>query len=298
MLLESLIGKMIASLFSISFQFFDTTINLGDLSGSIESLMSLGFSNTGSYGTLWGMGSTLYNILQPVSLSLLTLFFLMDIFTLMRDVNQITWERVVMKAIKGIAVYAVILNLRMLLSSITGIVQNVYNSRTMIGASGSVANITLSDAIQSAFDQLSLMEEIVGMVVMFFLFAAYIGTAIAAVVSVFQRFVRLIFLYGISPIPVCLLSFSATSQAGKRFFQVFIATLFEAVLIYILLQMYKLGLSGLSSAITSGGGVISISGIPEIVGFGLSVSVYNALLTGGISLCSSMAREAVGATAF
>lgn len=295
MLLESLIGKMIASLFSVSFKFFDTTVNIGDLSGSIEALMGLGFTNSGTYGSLWGMGSTLYNILQPVALSLLTLFFIMDLFTLMRDVNQITWERVVMKAIKGIAVYAVITNLRYLLTALIAIVRGVYNSRTMItGGSGS-STISLADAIQAAFNPLSLMEEIVGMVVMFFLFAAYIGTAIAAVVSVFQRFIRLIFLYGISPIPVALLSFSPTAQAGKRFFQVFIATLFEAVLIYVLLQIYNVGLSGLSSA-TGGSGVLT--GIPEIIGFGLSISVYNALLTGGISLCSSMAREAVGATAF
>ena len=295
MLLESLIGKMIASLFSVSFKFFDTTVNIGNLSGSIEALMGLGFTNSGTYGSLWGMGSTLYNILQPVALSLLTLFFIMDLFTLMRDVNQITWERVVMKAIKGIAVYAVITNLRYLLTALIAIVRGVYNSRTMItGGSGS-STISLADAIQAAFNPLSLMEEIVGMVVMFFLFAAYIGTAIAAVVSVFQRFIRLIFLYGISPIPVTLLSFAPTAQAGKRFFQVFIATLFEAVLIYVLLQIYNLGLSGLSSA-TGGSGVLT--GIPEIIGFGLSISVYNALLTGGISLCSSMAREAVGATAF
>lgn len=295
MLLESLIGKMIASLFSVSFKFFDTTVNIGNLSGSIEALMGLGFTNSGTYGSLWGMGSTLYNILQPVALSLLTLFFIMDLFTLMRDVNQITWERVVMKAIKGIAVYAVITNLRYLLTALIAIVRGVYNSRTMItGGSGS-STISLADAIQAAFNPLSLMEEIVGMVVMFFLFAAYIGTAIAAVVSVFQRFIRLIFLYGISPIPVALLSFAPTAQAGKRFFQVFIATLFEAVLIYVLLQIYNLGLSGLSSA-TGGSGVLT--GIPEIIGFGLSISVYNALLTGGISLCSSMAREAVGATAF
>lgn len=295
MLLESLIGKMIASLFSVSFKFFDTTVNIGDLSGSIEALMGLGFTNSGTYGSLWGMGSTLYNILQPVALSLLTLFFIMDLFTLMRDVNQITWERVVMKAIKGIAVYAVITNLRYLLTALIAIVRGVYNSRTMItGGSGS-STISLADAIQAAFNPLSLMEEIVGMVVMFFLFAAYIGTAIAAVVSVFQRFIRLIFLYGISPIPVALLSFAPTAQAGKRFFQVFIATLFEAVLIYVLLQIYNLGLSGLSS-VTGGSGVLT--GIPEIIGFGLSISVYNALLTGGISLCSSMAREAAGATAF
>lgn len=295
MLLESLIGKMIASLFSVSFKFFDTTVNIGNLSGSIEALMGLGFTNSGTYGSLWGMGSTLYNILQPVALSLLTLFFIMDLFTLMRDVNQITWERVVMKAIKGIAVYAVITNLRYLLTALIAIVRGVYNSRTMItGGSGS-STISLAEAIQAAFNPLSLMEEIVGMVVMFFLFAAYIGTAIAAVVSLFQRFIRLIFLYGISPIPVALLSFAPTAQAGKRFFQVFIATLFEAVLIYVLLQIYNLGLSGLSSA-TGGSGVLT--GIPEIIGFGLSISVYNALLTGGISLCSSMAREAVGATAF
>lgn len=295
MLLESLIGKMIASLFSVSFKFFDTTVNIGNLSGSIEALMGLGFTNSGTYGSLWGMGSTLYNILQPVALSLLTLFFIMDLFTLMRDVNQITWERVVMKAIKGITVYAVITNLRYLLTALIAIVREVYNSRTIITGGGASSTISLADAIQAAFNPLSLMEEIVGMVVMFFLFAAYIGTAIAAVVSVFQRFIRLIFLYGISPIPVALLSFAPTAQAGKRFFQVFIATLFEAVLIYVLLQIYNLGLSGLSSA-TGGSGVLT--GIPEIIGFGLSISVYNALLTGGISLCSSMAREAVGATAF
>lgn len=290
LMLDSVIGELVASLFEITFKFFGIKIELGNLYQSIGNMIKLGFTNTGDFSTIWGLGTNLYNILKPVALSLLVLFFMMDMFTLFRDINGFTTERVIMKAIKGIAVYMVIGQLPGLLTSIISITSNIFTSVSNINIDKTIAATSLSDSIQTAFNDMDLIEEMLAAVVMIFMFSAYIGSAVAAIVSVFQRFFKLMLLYGLAPVPVCLMTFEQTSQAGKRFFQTFIATLLEAVLIYLLLEVYKLGLSNL--------GAIGTDGIKDVISFGVTISIYNALLTGGISLCSHVMQEVVGGVAF
>lgn len=296
LLLDSKFGEFFANLFSIKFTLFDMTINIGNLAGSVEKMMGLGFSQEGDYATLWGLGTSLFNILVPVATSLLTLFFLMDLFGLLRDVNQVSWERVVMKGIKFWAVYAAIVNLPYLLTTIIGIINDIYKQKSLLKVKD-IEVKTLSEAIKTGFNNMSLWNKIFGGIMMVFMFGAYIGTAVAVIVACLQRFIKLILLYGISPIPVCMLTFGATQQAGKRFFQNFAATLMQALLVIVLIQVYKLGLSSLSSAEI--GGLITC-GNKEItvLGYGIGLSVCNALLSGGISLASSISNEAFGATAF
>ena len=297
LLLESKIGAFIASLFSVKFTLFDMTIDIGNLAGSVEKMMGLGFSQQNDYATLWGLGTSLFNILVPVATSLLTLFFLMDLFGLLRDVNQVSWERVVMKGIKFWAVYAAIVNLPYLLETIIGIINDIYKQKSSLKIQNNTKVKSLTDTIKAGFSDMSLWEEIFGGIMMVFMFGAYIGTAVAVVVACLQRFIKLILLYGMSPIPVCMLTFGATQQAGKRFFQNFAATLMQALLVIVLVQVYKLGLSNLGTAEIDG--VISAaSGKISVLGYGIGLSVCNALLSGGISLSSSIANEAFGATAF
>ena len=297
LLLESKIGGFIADLFSVKFTLFDMSINIGNLAGSVEKMMGLGFSQSGDYATLWNLGTNLFNIFVPVATSLLTLFFLMDLFGLLREINQVSWERVVMKGIKFWAVYAVIVNLPYLLKTIIAIINDIYKQKGSLKVNNSAEVKSLTKAIQDGFDKMTLWQELCGMVMMFFMFGAYIGTAVAVIVACLQRFIKIILLYGISPIPVCMLTYSATQQAGKRFFQNFAAALTQALLVVVLIQVYKLGLGSLSGA-ELGGVVTAESGEISVLGYCIGLSICNALLSGGISLASSIANESFGATAF
>lgn len=291
LMMESAIGKMIAGLFSVEFTFFGATINIGDLSGSIYNMLGLVYTKELDGKDLSGLfkyGTDLYDILLTVALSLLTLFFLMEMFTLFRDVNQITWERTVFKGLKYFGTYALISGLPKLLEAIIAIMNNIYMGyASKININGEM--MSLSDSIQQAFNGMDLLQEILGMIIMIFIFSAYVGTAVAAVVSVFSVYIKLIMMYGLAPIPSCMMVFSYTSQAGKRFFQSFAAILFQTTLILILLAIYSQGLASVSN----------LQGTFEsVLGFGIGISVCNALLTGGISIAGSIATEAFGATAF
>ena len=148
LLLESKIGGFIADLFSVKFTLFDMSINIGNLAGSVEKMMGLGFSQSGDYATLWNLGTNLFNIFVPVATSLLTLFFLMDLFGLLREINQVSWERVVMKGIKFWAVYAVIVNLPYLLKTIIAIINDIYEQKGSLKVNNSAEVKSLTKAIQ------------------------------------------------------------------------------------------------------------------------------------------------------
>ena len=67
-------ADLIESLFIISFKILGFKIDIGDFVGTIRSLCNW---NTVTSTSIWGIASKLHNLIVPLGLSLLTLFFLL-----------------------------------------------------------------------------------------------------------------------------------------------------------------------------------------------------------------------------
>ena len=68
--------KLIENIFKITFSVLGFNIDFGNFVGTIRSLCNWNII-TGT--SIWGLASNLHNVVVPIGLSLLTLFFLMDI---------------------------------------------------------------------------------------------------------------------------------------------------------------------------------------------------------------------------
>ena len=84
---------IIRLLYSFKFTVFGIEIDSGNLIGTIEKLTN--FSSVKGIN-IWSIGKTVNDVIVPIALSLLILFFMINLIKKSMEVERISWERVVM----------------------------------------------------------------------------------------------------------------------------------------------------------------------------------------------------------
>ena len=84
---------LIRILYNFKFTVFGVTLDSGNLVGSVQQLTN--FSNVQNIN-IWSIGMTVNNVIIPIALSLLILFFMINLIKKSMEVERISWERVVM----------------------------------------------------------------------------------------------------------------------------------------------------------------------------------------------------------
>lgn len=293
------LGWIASFLYSININFFGLEIDIGDLAGSLTSIIQWGFGYSAGVqkedlSGIWNFGTTLNTYLGTVATSLLVLFLMMELVSLATrtgDMNSVTWERVIMTVAKYFMVYALFKSAPYLMSTILNITHNWFLSFTNLATiTGKSAN--LASVIESSVDSLDFIPKIIATVMMFLAGTAYIGTAVAAISGVFQRAVKMVLLYGIAPIPIAMMAYHETAHTGKRYLMNWFATLVEGILIYIMIGIYAIGCAQLKTDF--GDSSDGQGDYKAAVSLSISISLLNAILTGGISLAGNVAKEALG----
>ena len=280
--------------YTLTVDFFGLTINIGEMAKSLESIIYWGFNiqppqgmAAGSGINIWNLGQSLYDIVTVVAGSLLVLFIMLEFVSMCTktgDVSSITWERIVLLCCKYFMIYALFKAAPFLLQTIADVTINVFQSFTSASLTGGTT-VNVADAIKQSFEGANIIEEALMCVVYVMAGAAYLGTAVAAIAGVFQRAIKLVMYYGVSPVPIAMLAYHETSHAGKRFIMGYAAALFEGIFILLVIKIYSYGLSMVSSPSGS---------IDSVLGVAATISLMNAVLTGGISLSSQVAKETIG----
>lgn len=277
-------------LYTLKVNFFGLEIDIGDMSKSLITIIQWGFNvtpatNGGVGANIWQLGNNLYDIVTTVAGSLLVLFLMLELVSMCTrtgDVSSITWERITLTVAKYFMIYAVYKAAPWVLQSMSDIVQDIFGQVTSSLTTGTV--VDLENAISNAYENVGIIEKAL-MTVMFIMGgAAYLGTAVSAIAGVFQRAVKLVMFYGISPIPIAMMAYHETAQTGKRFIMSYFATLVEGIFILIIIYIYSYGLAQISTP----------NGMSEALGTVTTISLMNAVLTGGISLAGQVAKDAVG----
>ena len=108
-------ADLIESLFKISFTILGIKIDIGDFVGTIRSLCNwTTITNT----SIWDIASKLHTLIVPLGLSLLTLFFLLDLAKKAMEVERLSWERIVFSFIRFLIFKMLIENSFQLMTSI------------------------------------------------------------------------------------------------------------------------------------------------------------------------------------
>ena len=159
---------IIRLLYSFKFSVFGVEMDSGNLIGSVQKLTN--FSSVQSIN-IWSIGRAVNNVIVPIALSLLILFFMINLIKKAMEVDRISWERIAMSFVSFLLLKYFIQNGYTFLSTIMNIVNDIFVSVTnAISNSNSSINIadTLINAVPDGF-----VDSI--MTVQYFLFAASVG---------------------------------------------------------------------------------------------------------------------------
>lgn len=268
---------LIENLFKITFKVLGFKVDFGNFVGTIRSLCNW---STIKGTTIWSLASTLHNVVVPIGLSLLTLFFMMDLLKKVMDFERLTWERVVFICIRFFIFKMLLENSFELLSAIMNISNNMLTSITSaMGSASSIPDLAkqMGDLVRNAggiFDRAFM-----GIIILI-LYIPFMGTLVGILVQVFLRIGKLILSFAFSPIPIALGAWEDGSSVCKRFFMSTIALGVEASMIVVTTGIYSKALSSLTDA-----GSISIM---------IAIMFLNGVLMAMISMTSSLAEKWTG----
>lgn len=121
--LSTEIGKGISSIYKIDVKLFGINFSTDDMYGTIASLTNFDKTKTLSIYTI---GKTINELVVPVALSLLTLFFMISLIKRFTEIEKVSWERVPLWGCYFFLIKAFVQRSYSLLTTIMGIVNNIY----------------------------------------------------------------------------------------------------------------------------------------------------------------------------
>lgn len=137
---------IIRLLYSFKFSVFGVEMDSGNLIGSVQKLTN--FSSVQSIN-IWSIGKAVNNVIVPIALSLLILFFMINLIKKAMEVDRISWERIAMSFVSSLLLKYFIQNGYTFLSTIMNIVNDIFVSVTN-AISNSNSSINIADTLINA----------------------------------------------------------------------------------------------------------------------------------------------------
>lgn len=271
---------IIKLIYSFKFNVFGIEFNSGNLIDSVQKLTN--FSNVQNIN-IWSIGKTVNDCIVPVALSLLILFFMINLIKKAMEVERISWERIVMSVVSFLLLKYFIQNCYYFLSSIMNIVNDIFVSITGVVTNNNT-DINIAESLINAVPT-GFVDKIMTYGLYLILFIPFMTTIVQIFTQIFLRVVKLILCFAFAPIPIAL---AADDDGRNKAIQYFLFTAsvgLEAIIIYIATNIYAIGLSGLSSTIGSTNAISTIIAMLFLNGMYLAIIQYGSQfaekLTGG-----------------
>ena len=271
---------LIRILYNFKFTVFGVTLDSGNLVGSVQQLTN--FSNVQNIN-IWSIGMTVNNVIIPIALSLLILFFMINLIKKSMEVERISWERVGMAFVSFLLLKYFIQNGYSFLSSIMNIMNDIFVSVTNVLSNGN-SNIDIAETLIKAVPS-GFVDKIMTYGLYLILFIPFMTTIVQILTQIFLRIVKLILCFAFAPIPIALAADDEGRGKAIQFFLFAASVGLEAVIIYIATNVYAIGLAGLSSTVSSTNAISTIVAMLFLNGMYLAVIQYGSQfaekLTGG-----------------
>ena len=271
---------IIRILYSFKFSVFGITLDSGNLINSVNSLTN--FSNVQNIN-IWSIGKTVNNVIVPIALSLLILFFMINLIRKSMEVERISWERVVMSFVSFLLLKYFIQHGYDFLTAIMNITNDIFVSITN-AISNSNSSINLADTLINAVPD-GFIDSIMTYGLYLILFIPFMTTIVQILTQIFLRVIKLIFCFAFSPIPIALAADDEGRGKAIQYFLFSASVGLEAVIIYLATNIYAIGLAGLSSTVGSTNAISTIVAMLFLNGMYLAVIQYASQfaekLTGG-----------------
>ena len=271
---------IIRLLYSFKFTVFGIEMDSGNLIGSVHSLTN--FSNVQNIN-IWYIGKVVNECIVPVALSILILFFMINLIKKAMEVDRISWERIAMSFVVFLILKYFIQNGYSFLSSIMNVVNDIFTSITN-ALSNSNSSINIADTLINAVPD-KFVDSILTYGLYLILFIPFMTTIVQILTQIFLRVVKLIFCFAFSPIPIALAVDDDGRGKAVQYFLFAASVGIEAIIIYLATNIYAMGLAGLSSTVDSTNAISTIVAMLFLNGMYLAIIQYGSQfaekLTGG-----------------
>lgn len=271
---------IIRILYSFKFTVFGINIDSGNLIGTVESLTN--FSSVQGIN-IWSIGKTVNDVIVPIALSLLILFFMINLIKKSMEVERMSWERVVMAFVSFLLLKYFIQNGYDFLVAIMNITNDIFVSVTE-AISNTNTTINIADVLINAVPD-GFVDSIMTYGLYLILFIPFMTTIVQILTQIFLRVIKLILCFAFSPIPIALAADDEGRSKAVQYFLFAASVGIEAVIIYIATNIYAIGLQGLSETVASTNAISTIVAMLFLNGMYLAVIQYSSQfsekLTGG-----------------
>lgn len=139
--------EIIRILYSFKFNVFGVELDSGNLIGTVQKLTN--FSNVQNIN-IWSIGKTVNDCIVPIALSLLILFFMINLIKKSMEIDRISWERVTMSFVSFLLLKYFIMNGYTFLSTIMNIVNDIF--------------ITVSNALSNNNSSINIADTLINAV--------------------------------------------------------------------------------------------------------------------------------------
>lgn len=279
--LSTEIGKGISSIYKIDVKLFGINFSTDDMYGTIASLTN--FDKTKSL-SIYTIGKTINELVVPVALSLLTLFFMISLIKRFTEIEKVGWERVLLWGCYFFLIKVFVQRSYSLLTTIMGIVNNIYVDVSNALSVGSGVS-SISQNVANAFKNYTSLGNILFGILLYVILAIpFIGSIIQIWAQVLLRVVKLMLCMAFSPIPLAM-AVEGETYRGKAisYFMYAAGVGFESIVILLGSWIYTQGLSSVSKMTNA---------FPQIIG----VLVMNALFVAIIQLSHEFSERIFGRT--
>lgn len=279
--LSTEIGKGISSIYKIDVKLFGINFSTDDMYGTIASLTNFDKTKTLSIYTI---GKTINELVVPVALSLLTLFFMISLIKRFTEIEKVGWERVLLWGCYFFLIKVFVQRSYSLLTTIMGIVNNIYVDVSNALSAGSGVS-SISQNVANAFKNYTSLGNILFGILLYVILAIpFIGSIIQIWAQVLLRVVKLMLCMAFSPIPLAM-AVEGETYRGKAisYFMYAAGVGFESIVILLGSWIYTQGLSSVSKMTNA---------FPQIIG----VLVMNALFVAIIQLSHEFSERIFGRT--
>lgn len=279
--LSTEIGKGISSIYKIDVKLFGINFSTDDMYGTIASLTNFDKTKTLSIYTI---GKTINELVVPVALSLLTLFFMISLIKRFAEIEKVGWERVLLWGCYFFLIKVFVQRSYSLLTTIMGIVNNIYVDVSNALSAGSGVS-SISQNVANAFKNYTSLGNILFGILLYVILAIpFIGSIIQIWAQVLLRVVKLMLCMAFSPIPLAM-AVEGETYRGKAisYFMYAAGVGFESIVILLGSWIYTQGLSSVSKMTNA---------FPQIIG----VLVMNALFVAIIQLSHEFSERIFGRT--
>ncbi len=278
---------LIRAIYSFSFKLFGITISSTNITGTIWSLLDIGTLFNSNKFELYQYVETINGAIASLGLSLLTLFFMINLIKLLTQegVERISWERIVLRAAVFFMLVAFINNSMDWFKSLAQVVQDsvlipVKNTMSLVATQ----NVNIAEELINMAKNEGKIERYLWYAVYIILAIPYMATLVMILSQVFLRAVKLLIYIMFSPIPIAMAAEGDTYR-GKAlsYFMGFCGVCFEAVVIYIGTFIYAKGFNSIASS-------------PQTEGIGLVIAILfmNGLFSAMIGLSSQLSEKFFG----